>query len=109
MSLGSWMALVVVGVVGWAANGAEITRGEIDPILEKLSVKLLVKERPAVVKPAETRVEVTLTPQVEEGGKMVVSFGVPFGPGVLADEKMIRVLGSDGEEIAAFAKPLAYW
>jgi len=109
MSFGKWMALVVVGAVCWEACGAEITRGEINPVLEKLGVTLKVNQRPSFVKPVETKVEVSLLPQVEQRGKMLVSFGVPFGPGVLSDEKLIRVMDAGGSEVAAFTRPLAYW
>jgi hypothetical protein len=109
MSPGKWMALVVLWAIGFPAMGEGITRAEIDPVLEKLGVTLKVKERAMYVKPVATKVEVTLTPQVEEGGKQIVSFGVPFGPGVLSDEQLLRVSGPDGAEIAVFTKPLAYW
>ncbi len=109
MSAGKWMVLALMGSICFAAVGQDIKREEINPILDKLGVKLTVKDRPAYSKPASTQIEVVLTPQIEEGGKQIVSFGVPFGPGVLADDKLIRVSGEDGADIAAFTKPLAYW
>jgi len=82
---------------------------ELEPILEKLGVTLKVTQRPPWPKPAASLVKVTLVPQVEEPGTHVVSFGLPFGPGVLSEDKRIRVLGADGQEIPAFTKPLVHW
>ena len=109
MSIGKWFAGVIVGTICLAANGQGITREQINPVLQKLGVTLKVNQRPTYLKPAANTIEVTLTPQIEAAGKQVISFGVPFGPGVLSDDKLIRVVGDSGTELAAFTKPLAYW
>src|SRR5262249_28869355 len=54
-------------------------------------------------------VTVTLVPQLKEPGRQVVSFGLPFGPGVLADDQHVRVTAAGGTEVATFTKPLAFW
>jgi hypothetical protein len=91
-------------------HAAEPAEGpEVKPILEKLGVTLKVTERPAWPKPPATTVEVALVPQVDEEGTQVVSFGLPFGPGWLGDDKQIRVTGADGQEVPVFTKPLVSW
>ncbi|HLF92973.1 MAG TPA: hypothetical protein VJB14_05905, partial [Planctomycetota bacterium] len=79
------------------------------PILEKLGAVLKVAERPAAPKPGVTSIAVTLVPQGDDAGKAVVSFGVPFGPDVLSDDRLIRVTGGDGQEIPVHTRPLAHW
>src|SRR6185436_1389324 len=78
------------------------------PILEKLGVVLKVTQRPEHPKPSVTSISVTLVPKTEEPGKAVVSFGLPFGPDVLADDKRLRAT-LDGKEIPVFTQPLAHW
>ncbi len=79
------------------------------PILEKLGAVLKVTERPRAPKPDGTSVVVTLVPQGEGAGKAVASFGVPFGPDVLSDDRQIRVVATDGQELPAYTRPLAHW
>ncbi len=79
------------------------------PILEKLGAVLKVTDRPAAQKPAGTSIAVTLVPQAEDAAKAVVSFGVPFGPDVLSEDRAIRVTGADGQEIAVYTQSLAHW
>jgi len=92
-----------------ACTLALVCQADPKPILEKLGVVLKVTERPAAPKPAETSVPVTLLPQSEDASKAVVSFGVPFGPDVLSDDRALRVTGPDGQEIAVHTQPLAHW
>jgi hypothetical protein len=92
-----------------APGGAAPTPAEIRPVLEKLGVVLKVTERPRWPTPPGASVTVTLAPQVEAPGSCVVSFGLPFPPGILADDRRIRVRGADGREVAAFTRPLARW
>jgi imidazolonepropionase-like amidohydrolase len=79
------------------------------PVLEKLGVVLKVTERPAAPKAPSSSVLLTLLPQGEESAKAVVSFGLPFPPETLSDDHLLRVLGADGQEIAAYTHPLAHW
>ncbi|HXX92874.1 MAG TPA: hypothetical protein VEN81_04525, partial [Planctomycetota bacterium] len=79
------------------------------PILEKLGVVLKVTERPAPPKAPGSSVSLTLLPQDEESQKAIVSFGLPFPPDTLTDDRLVRVLGADGQEIAAYTHPLAHW
>ena len=79
------------------------------PILEKLGAVLKVTERPSAAKPGVTSISVTLVPQGDDAGKAVVSFGVPFGPDVLAEDRKLRVLAADGQEVPVYTQPLAYW
>lgn len=78
-------------------------------VLTKLGVVLKRTERPAFPKAATTSIQVTLSPQVDEQTPTVVSFGLPFPPNSLTDDKLIRVIGPDGQELPAFTKPLVYW
>jgi len=78
------------------------------PILEKLGAALKVVERPAAPKSASS-VTVTLVPQGEESAKAVVSFGLPFGPGALSDDRLIRATDESGKELAVYTEPLAHW
>jgi len=79
------------------------------PILEKLGVVLKVTDRPEAPKPSGSSVTVTLVPQGDESAKAVVSFGVPFGPDVLSDDKKIRATDEGGKELAVYTEPLAHW
>jgi imidazolonepropionase-like amidohydrolase len=90
---------------------ALLATGQADPrpILEKLGAVLKVAERPAAPRPEGTSVQVRLLPQGPEAAGAVVSFGLPFGPDVLADDRLLRVVGADGEEIPAHTRPLARW
>jgi imidazolonepropionase-like amidohydrolase len=90
---------------------AEAQAGPPDPkpILEKLGAVLKVTERPVPPKPASSAVTVTLVPQSDETGKAIVSFGLPFPPDVLSDDRKIRAAGPDGAELAVFTEPLAHW
>lgn len=85
--------------------------GPVDPkpILEKLGVVLRVTERPVHPKPSSTSLTVTLVPQVDDPTKTIVSFGLPFGPEVLSDDKLIRVSDPEGHEIPVHTEPLAHW
>ncbi len=100
---------VVLFLAAGRPSPAAIDAKELPPVLEKLGVTLKVTHRPAWVKSAATSIVVVLTPQTDGGGMHVVSFGVPFGQGVLADDAAIRVTDAAGNEVAAFTKPLAYW
>src|SRR5207249_10040437 len=75
------------------------TAESLQPILANLGVTLRVRERPRWPQPPSASVAVTLIPQGKEAGRQVVSFGLPFGPDVLADDQRIRVIGADGKEI----------
>src|SRR5690349_18006648 len=79
------------------------------PVLDDLGVSLRVRERPRWPRPAGDSVEVTLSPQAGQAGRQVVSFGLPFAPDVLGDDRLIRVAAADGREIAAFTRPIAFW
>jgi len=83
--------------------------GASDPApLAQLGVTLQVTQRPAWPAAPGTSVDVTLLLQTDPG-MHVASFGVPFGPGVLTDDRELRVLGADGQEIPAWTRPLAHW
>jgi imidazolonepropionase-like amidohydrolase len=92
-----------------AGAGPDDRADSLQPILANLGVTLRVDERPSWPRPAAASVEVTLSPQVDEPGSQVVSFGLPFGPDVLKDDGLIRVADAQGKEIAAFTRPLAFW
>lgn len=79
------------------------------PILEKLGAVLKVTDRPEAPKPPGASMTVTLVPQAEPSAGAIVSFGVPFGPDVLSDDRKIRVLDEAGKEIAVHTEPLAHW
>ena len=79
------------------------------PVLDKLGVILRVAERPEWPGPPSASVCVRLVPQTDAPGSAVVSFGLPLGPGWLDDDRLIRVTGSDGNEIPVFTKPLVRW
>lgn len=79
------------------------------PVLEKLGVPLKVTERPTGSRPPGSSVTVTLVPQTEDSAKAVVSFGLPFGPDVLANDQQIRVTAAEGQEVAVYTQPLAHW
>jgi len=98
-----WLAAPLLLVASVAAGA------QIESIHKQLGITMRVTERPAWPKPPAASVQVTLVAQTAEPGPHVVSFGVPFGPGWLSDDKQIRVLGPDGKEIPAFARPLVYW
>jgi hypothetical protein len=82
---------------------------DLDAVLEQLSVDLEVRYRPSWPGPPTSRLEVVLAPQAGLDGSHVVSFGLPFGPGWLDDDALIRVTGHDGAEIPVFTEPLASW
>lgn len=84
-------------------------QGDPKPILEKLGAVLKVTERPRAPKPSATSISVVLVRQGDNAGEAVASFGVPFGPDVLSDDRRIRVTGADGQEIPAYTRPLAHW
>jgi imidazolonepropionase-like amidohydrolase len=85
--------------------------GQVDPkpILEKLGVVLKVTERPSHPKPAAASVTVTLVPQIDDASKAIVSFGLPFGPDVLSDDRLLRATDAEGRELALHTEPLAHW
>jgi len=79
------------------------------PILEKLGVVLRVTERPSPPKPGTASVTVTLLPQGDAASKAIVSFGLPFGPDVISDDRLVRATDADGRELALHTEPLASW
>ena len=98
------VCVLAVCVLQGAAAAADLPA-----ILKNLGVALKVTQRPPWPKPAGVSVGVTLAPQADEPGTHVVSFGLPFGPGVLRSDRQLRVVGADGLEIPAFTKPLVHW
>jgi hypothetical protein len=88
---------------------APATLDEIKPVLKQLGVTLKVTERPAWPKVEGTSVTVSLVPQTDLAGPAVVSFGLPFPPATLTDDKNIRVTDAAGAELAVFTKPLVKW
>jgi imidazolonepropionase-like amidohydrolase len=100
-----------MNLLAWTLALAAAQAEPIDPmsVLEKLGVVLKVTERPAHPKPGGSSVAVTLVPKVDDPGKSVVSFGLPFGPDVLSDDRLLRATGPDGQEIPIFTQPLARW
>src|SRR5687768_1544098 len=105
--------LVVVSACACALFVPPDTYGAVpsQPPLDKLGVSLKVTRRPAPPKPSTLAVAVTLTPQGDAAGSQIASFGVPFAPDVLQDDKRLRVTaaGPAGGEIAVFTRPLAHW
>src|ERR1700682_4557218 len=85
--------------------------GPVDPkpILEKLGVVLKVTQRPSHPKPAAAAVTVTLVPQADDASQAIVSFGLPFGPDVLSDDRLLRAADAEGRELAIHTEPLAHW
>ena len=79
------------------------------PLLKKLGVVLNVTERPAWPRPGTNRIVVVLAPQAQSKEPVLVSFGVPFPPATLEDDKLICVTDETGAEIPVFTKPLVYW
>jgi hypothetical protein len=105
----SLATLVSQGGLVAAPPAPAVPLSEALPVVEKLGVALRVTERPAWPKPPGAAVTVTLRPMVEAPGTHVVSFGLPFGPGVIEDDRRIRVLGPDGQEVPVFTRPLVHW
>ena len=105
---GSTVALAMTCFL--AAAGAERPPEQPDrAVLEKLGVTLKVTRRPAWPEPpAAKAVEATFILQGEPG-LHVVSFGLPFGPGVLEDPRRLRVIGPGGKALPACTRPLAHW
>lgn len=85
------------------------SEGDAQVLMAKLDIPLVVTERPRWPAPPGSSVSVTLIPQVEAPGTYVVSFGLPFGPGWLADDSLIRVTDEGGRELPTFTRPLARW
>ena len=100
-------ASILFGLCVSAGGGS--AESDIAPHLQALGVTLEVTRRPEWPGPPDSRVEVKLAPQVDTVGSVLVSFGLPFGPGWLSDDNQLRVLNADGAEIPAFARPLAWW
>lgn len=65
-------------------------------------------QRPAPIIPRESFLEVKLQALAETPGREIVSFGVPFPPGVLADDTNLAVFSGDAE-LPIAAKVLAPW
>ncbi len=108
----AWSILLILGALatfGHAAEPADDDGPGIKAALERLGVMLNVTQRPRWPEPPGPSLEVTLVPQVDESGVYRVSFGIPFGPGWLSDDGLIRAIGGSGEEIPVFSKPLVYW
>lgn len=74
---------------------------------DSLGVVLKVTERPRPVE-AGKRVAVQLVPEMGPG-RFVVSFGLPFPPGALADHTRIRAMDESGQAIPVFTRALALW
>ena len=102
-------AAVLAALLAAAARAAGPTPHDVRAVLDRLGVTLKLARRPAWPKPPCRRLAVRLHPQIDEPGPHTVSFGLPFGPGWLADHGNIRVLRDDGSEIPAFTQPLAHW
>jgi hypothetical protein len=97
---------ILMGLSGHVARAAAV---DSEPVLQALGAMLEVTQRPPWPPCPADRVEVTLVPQAAAAGPAVVSFGLPFGPGWLSDDKRLRVVAADGTEIPAFTRPLAQW
>ncbi len=53
---------------------------------------------------------ITLTPNADDlGDGELVTLGIPFPPGTLADAGRVRILDADGVEVPAFVKPMLRW
>ena len=104
----SWLTGVVLLFASAAPTPGEAESPDSSPILRALGVKLKVTERPAWPEPPR-RLDVTLAPQADGLGSVVVSFGLPFGPGWLTDDGNLRVIGPGGAEISSYTRPLAWW
>ncbi len=102
-------AALALAPLSAARAEAPATLDEIKPVLQQLGVTLNVTQRPAWPGVQGTSVIATLVPQTDLTGPTIVSFGLPFPPDALADEKNIRVTGSDGAELAVFTRPLVKW
>jgi hypothetical protein len=102
------VALVLVPLSAARAE-APATLDEIKPVLTQLGVTLQVTQRPTWPKVTVTSVTANLVPQTDLTGPTVVSFGLPFPPDSLTDDKNIKVTGPNGAELAVFTKPLVKW
>lgn len=105
----TYLAALFLTATSLCAGETRAAAVEADPILQALGVSLHMTQRPPWPPCPADRVDVTLAPQGDAAGPVVVSFGLPLGPGWLADDKRVRVLGADGAEIPAFTRPLAQW
>jgi hypothetical protein len=85
------------------------SEGDAQALMATLGVPLAVTERPPWPASPGSSVAVTLVPQVEAPATCIVSFGLPFGPGWLADDSLIRVTDESGRELPTFTRPLARW
>jgi hypothetical protein len=104
--------LVTVVVLSPAAvilAEAPASLDDLKPTLKQLGVTLGVAQRPAWPNAEGTSVTVTLVPQTDLSGPTVVSFGLPFPPATLTNDKSIRVTDSAGTELAVFTRPLVKW
>jgi hypothetical protein len=112
IGLGGWLVLLLGALLGAACPSLAATLApEVDmqALMTKLGVPLAVTERPPWPASPGSSVAVTLIPQVEAPGAYMVSFGLPFGPGWLADDLLIRVTDEGGRELSTFTRPLARW
>ena len=80
-------------------SDVDLMPSERTELLQTLDVRLERTERPHFPSILDTPIKVTLLPQIERQGPLTVSFGVPFAPDILEDDRMIRVLSESGEEI----------
>jgi hypothetical protein len=104
------LAVAGILILAAAARGAAPgTLEEMKPVLKQLGVDLKVTQRPAWPKAEGTAVTATLVPQTELKGATVVSFGLPFPPGTLTDDRNIRVTDAAGNELPVFTKPIVKW
>jgi hypothetical protein len=103
-----WLALLAGSVsLGWPATRTSET--EMQAALDKLEISLAVTDRPPWPAPPGDLVKVTLLPPANAPGECIVSFGLPFGPGWLRDDTLVRVADERGEELPIFTRPLAHW
>ena len=80
-------------------SDVDLMPSERTELLQTLYVRLERTERPPFPSILDTSIKVALLPQIERQGPLTVSFGVPFAPDILEDDRMIRVLSESGEEI----------
>jgi hypothetical protein len=52
---------------------------------------------------------ITLTPNAGTGDHELINLKIPFPPGVLSNAGNVRILDDQGNEVAAFVKPLLTW
>ncbi len=107
-----WLVLLsgaFLGAAGPSWPATPVSEVDVQALMTKLGVPLAVTERPPWPASPGSSVAATLIPQVDAPGACIVSFGLPFGPGWLADDSLIRVTDEDGRELPTFTRPLARW